>query len=294
MEIFQLRYFTQVLEAGSISEAARQLHLSQPSLSFQIRKLEEELQVPLFKRSPLGTKPTAAGRRLYASAQTISTELTALRHDLEMRRHLRPSLLRVGAQPMIAACFLPQLLQRYFQRPKATEMRLVERAAQSLAQLLAKDEVDVALAAFGTLRPRGILLRKIFNFDYAAFLPKGHPLLHRRQLRLADLWSHHLLIFQDPNGLEQELYRAANQAGVEPRITLSSEAALTLLEIAAVGTGVALAPQFLKERAERLGLSMRALVDLRLEGSIHMAWRVGKSPPPQVIQWSRLLRKIKI
>ncbi len=144
MEIFQLSYAAKVVEVGSISEAARQLHVSQPSLSFQIRKLEDELQTPLFKRTPSGVGPTAAGRRLYASSQNISSELAALRRDLQSRRHERHSLLRIGVQPMMAACFLPSLLQGYVHRPKSAEVRVVERSAQILGHLLVHEEIDLA------------------------------------------------------------------------------------------------------------------------------------------------------
>ena len=293
MELFQLRYFAKVLETGSISEAARQLHLSQPSLSFQIRKLEDELQTPLFERSPTGSRPTTAGRRLYACSQSIAGEVAALRSDLKSKRPDRHGPLRVGAQPMVAACLLPALLREYLRRPGAAEVRLVERPARALCSLLEHKEIDMALAVFGSLHPEGIRLRKIRSFTYVAFLPSGHALARRKRLRLADLWPHPILLFQDPNGLEQELYRCANHAGVEPRMVLSSEAALTLLEICAEGAGVAVAPQFLQSRADYLGLIMRPLGDLRLTGCIHMAWPAEKPHRQDTGDLARLLKSTK-
>ncbi len=121
MEIHQLRYFVAVAEEGSFSNAAEREHVSQPSLSQQIHKLEEELNQQLFDRLPRSVVLTEAGRTLLGYARQILSGIAEARQAVTALEHEVAGKLSVGAIPSIALYVLPRLIGN-FQRsyPKVT------------------------------------------------------------------------------------------------------------------------------------------------------------------------------
>src|SRR6059058_338004 len=149
MEIHQLRYFVAVAEEGSFSNAAEREHVSQPSLSQQIHKLEEELNQQLFDRLPRSVVLTEAGRTLLVYARQILSGIAEARQAVTALEHEVVGKLSVGAIPSIALYVLPRLIGR-FQRayPKVT-FELFEDTTEKLAQRLEDGTIDVVLASSG-------------------------------------------------------------------------------------------------------------------------------------------------
>src|SRR3954470_16515861 len=149
MEIHQLRYFVAVAEEGGFSHAADREHVSQPSLSQQIHKLEEELNQQLFDRLPRSVVLTEAGRCLLPYARVILTALadgaravTALEAEVAGR-------LSVGAIPSIALYILPRLIGRFQHAYPKVTFEIFEDTTDKLAQKLEDGTLDVVLATSG-------------------------------------------------------------------------------------------------------------------------------------------------
>src|SRR5437867_11208664 len=121
MEIHQLRYFVAIAEEGSFSQAAEREHVSQPSLSQQIHKLEAELNQQLFDRLPRAVVLTEAGRSLLGYARQILTGIADARRSVAALEQEVAGRLSVGAVPSIALYVLPRLIRLFQQRyPKVT------------------------------------------------------------------------------------------------------------------------------------------------------------------------------
>ena len=129
MELHQLRYFIAVAETGGFVRAAQRCGVTQPSLSQQIRKLEDELGVRLFDRSSRGAVPTEAGRALLPRAQRILAEVrdtvSGVKEDIEAGR----GPLSVGAIPTIAPYLMPQVLSRFLDEHQGTYVLAALREA---------------------------------------------------------------------------------------------------------------------------------------------------------------------
>src|SRR2546421_7329718 len=153
MEIHQLRYFVAVAEEGSFSNAAEREHVSQPSLSQQIQKLEEELNQQLFDRLPREVVLTEAGRTLLVYARQILSGIAEARQAVTALEHEVAGKLSVGAIPSIALYVLPRLIGN-FQRsyPKVT-FELFEDTTEKLAQQLEDGTLDIVLATSSDSAP---------------------------------------------------------------------------------------------------------------------------------------------
>src|SRR6476619_6346480 len=150
MEIHQLRYFVAVAEEGSFSNAAEREHVSQPSLSQQIHKLEEELNQQLFDRLPRSVVLTEAGKTLLFYARQILSGIVEARQAVTALEHEVAGKLAVGAIPSIALFVLPRLIGN-FQRsyPKVT-FELFEDTTEKLAQQLEDGTLDLVIASAGS------------------------------------------------------------------------------------------------------------------------------------------------
>src|SRR3954462_1763092 len=149
MEIHQLRYFVAVAEEGNFSHAAEREHVSQPSLSQQIHKLEAELNQQLFDRLPRSVVLTEAGRRLLEYAPQILTGIPDARRSGAALEEEVAGRLSVGAIPSIALYVLPRLIGRFQTAYPKVTFELFEDTTDKLAQKLEDGTLDVVLATSG-------------------------------------------------------------------------------------------------------------------------------------------------
>src|SRR3982750_3192125 len=153
MEIHQLRYFVAVAEEGSFSHAAEREHVSQPSLSQQIQKLEAELNQQLFDRLPRSVILTEAGRCLLEYARQILTGIADARQCVAALQDEVAGRLAIGASPSIALYVLPRLIGRFQTAYPNVTFELFEDTTDRLAQRLEDGTLDVVLASSGEHTP---------------------------------------------------------------------------------------------------------------------------------------------
>ncbi len=144
MELRALRYFAAVVEAGSLTAAAAELRLSQPSLSVAIGKLESELGVPLLVRSPRGVEPTSAGRYLLDASSRVLGDVEQITQNLRRYGAGRAGELTIAAVPALMWHRLPRLLRAYAGDAPEVEVRLVDPPPWSALDLLQQGRVDLA------------------------------------------------------------------------------------------------------------------------------------------------------
>ncbi|MDP1861810.1 MAG: LysR family transcriptional regulator, partial [Gemmatimonadaceae bacterium] len=145
MELQQLRYFVAAAEAGSVSRAAARCHVAQPSLSQQLRKLEEELGVPLFDRIGRGIAITDAGRAFLPRARRILAEVRDAELNLKNDVATGVGRLALGAIPTMAPYILPGALKTLRRKLPACEVSIREDVTESLVEALVDCEIDCAL-----------------------------------------------------------------------------------------------------------------------------------------------------
>ena len=184
MRLTQIRDFVAVVDAGSISAAARLLNVSQPGLTKSIGNLEAELAVSLLQRTPRGVSLTRYGRAFYARARAAHSELDKAQQELAQLAGGHTGKVAIGFGPLAAALVLPQAVQRFRHQYPTVELRLLEGFAHALMPLTRDETLDMMIGP--RLPGRGadpsVRYRPIFSNDQIVVGRRGHPLARARSI----------------------------------------------------------------------------------------------------------------
>ena len=235
MEIHQLRYFVAVAEEGSFSHAAAREHVSQPSLSQQIQKLEAELGQQLFDRLPRAVVLTEAGRRLLDYARQILTALADARRSVAALDHEVAGRLSVGAIPSIALYVLPRLIARFERAYPKVTFELFEDTTEKLAQRLEDGTLDVVLASSGDETP-SLAQHSLGTEALFMLLPEKHRLAHRKTIKWSDLAAEKFLLLHEVHSLAITVRRLLAANHLKPELVLQGAQLTTIAATIAAST----------------------------------------------------------
>jgi LysR family hydrogen peroxide-inducible transcriptional activator len=259
MELHQLRYFVAVAHTGNFSRAAELCHVSQPSLSQQIQKLERHLGQRLLDR--LGRKAvlTDAGRLLVDRATAILAAVDDARNRLKDFDQLDGGRLAVGALPTIAPYILPVALKGFLRRQSSLDLTVHENFTQHLVPATAAGDLDLALVAMPIHDDR-LLVEPLFSEPLLLVLPQGHRLLKRRQITIADVREERFIVLDEVHCLGEQVLSFCREEGCH-RIACRSTQLSTVQTLIAMGQGISLLPA-MAQRADRGNrLAYRVLAD---------------------------------
>lgn len=245
MDLRDLEYFLAVVEAKSITLAARRVHAAQPTLSHALARLENELGERLLERkarSPL--RLTDAGELVAARARQALSAVTALKDDLASLRGHVGGQLRIAAIQSLSVTLLPGALSRLAREFPGIKPSVRTLAAESIARAVASGRADVGLLA-GAPRAslRGLSVRLLFEEPLVALMKKSDPLAKSKRLNMAQLASRELLLVPDGTFLSDIIHEACEQAGFSPTVRLTLASAEALRETVRAGLGVTLLPR---------------------------------------------------
>lgn len=241
LELRHLRALCSIAEAGSISRAAARMHISQPSLTAQLRRIERAIGGELFRRGPSGVEPTALGQFVLGRAHAVLASMDALALGARRQSDTRTRL-RLGAA---GAAFLGLLLPRLRAGLPHREVTLhVEPSFAALTQLLGAGVVDTVLltglAGYHPALPPDTTERTLIAGEPALVaLPAHHPLATAAEVELADLAGEEWILGHGNEDAGLEVLReACGRAGFEPIIAYPNLDALTAAQIIANGEAV--------------------------------------------------------
>jgi LysR family hydrogen peroxide-inducible transcriptional activator len=276
MELHQLRYFCAIADTGSFSRAAQQTHVSQPSLSQQIGKLEDELGTRLFDRLGRSVRLTELGKSFLPRAQAVLRDLESARNDIVEKKTSITGLISVGVIPTIAPYFLPSILATFSRKWPLAHFTVVEEITQLLLEKLRAGAVDVAIVAL-PVRVRNqefesfpLMTEKLF-----AVLPKRHGLANRREVSLGELHGEPFLLLRDGHCFRATTVEACNRARLNPQIVFESGQFSSILGMVCAGLGVSVVPAMAVEK--RAGCCFIPLADVRAERTIGAVSLKGRS-----------------
>jgi LysR family hydrogen peroxide-inducible transcriptional activator len=250
MELHQLRYFCAVAETGSFSRAAERSHVSQPSLSQQILKLEDELGARLFDRLGRSIRLTDVGKAFLPRARGVLRELEAARGDAVDRKDTLSGTIAVGVIPTIAPYLLPPCLASYSRKCPQVQLTVVEEITPVLLERLRAGSIDVAILAL-PIRGHEFEVLPLLTERLFAALPAKHRLSTRRSLSLKDLRSEPFLLLRDGHCFRDTAVAACDRARLHPQIVFESGQFSSLLSMVGAGMGVSIVPEMAVNRSER-------------------------------------------
>ena len=204
MEMHQLRYVVAVSRAGNFSRAAAQCHVSQPSLSQQMLKLEEELGERLFERTKREAKLTPHGEAFLPRAIKILEEVDAAKREASDAHSLLRGRLIVGVLPTIAPYLLPEVLAEFAQKLPGVEIVMQEDTTARLLKLAQAYQIDFALAS-RPIQDQRMEVKDLFTEELRLALPPGHRLTRKRCVRLADIEKEPFIVMKEGHCLGDQV-----------------------------------------------------------------------------------------
>ncbi|MGA9856984.1 MAG: LysR substrate-binding domain-containing protein [Solirubrobacteraceae bacterium] len=291
MELRQLRYFVALAEELNFTRAAASEHIAQPALSQQIRRLEEEVGLPLVERTTRHVTLTAAGELLAVRARRILAELESANTELQGLRGIDAGHVMIGAMHTMGPVDLSLALAVFNERHPNVGLTVREASSEEMAEMLRVDEIDLAfLSVTERVEAHGLGLTQLVSEELVVLLPPTHPLAGRPEVRMAELSRERFIAFRKGARLRELLTAAGRDAGFEPRVTLETNESRRVRRLVARGLGVAILP---RSDAEGPGadVMVASLVKPSLRRDITLAWREGRRHAPAAAAFLDLARE---
>jgi LysR family transcriptional regulator, transcription activator of glutamate synthase operon len=290
MELRQLRYLVALAEELNFTRAAAAEHIAQPALSQQIRRLEEEVGVPLVERTTRHVNLTEAGELLVVRSRRILAELETARTELESLRGIDTGHVTIGAIHTMGPIDLSLALAEFHARYPRIALSVREQTSEECAELLRIDELDLAfLSVTERVESHGLGLHQLLSEELVVLLPDDHPLAGRDEVRMVELATEQFISFRQGARLRELLFSAGRDAQFEPRVTLESNESHRIRTLVSRGLGVAILP-----RSDAIGpgasVAVTRLTTPSLRRDITLAWRAGRRHSPAAAAFLELAR----
>ena len=270
----ELRYVVAVADTGHFGRAAAECHVSQPTLSTQIKKLEDQLGVPLFERSSKRVRLTAAGERIVERSRARSSKRCG--PSATWRAASDEPLagpFRLGVIPTLGPYFLPWLLQPLQAAFPRLRLVLQESITATLLDDLAGHRLDAALLALPVTAP-GLTAEPLFDEPFFVLTPAAHPLAARKRVREADLAGQRVLLLTEGHCLRDQALEICGRGRTPHDDAFRATSLETLRHMVAAGLGCTLLPALavpgLSQAKVTTALPFRAPVPVRRIG---LVWR---------------------
>jgi DNA-binding transcriptional LysR family regulator len=245
MELRHLRYFVMTAEERNVSRAAARLYVTQPAISRQLKELEAELGVTLFRREHHGIRLTEAGEALLGHAREILKQTQRAIREVKALGGTPAEPLRVGYVASAPTSYLTGVLRQLNRHHPEVEIELREMQPGDQVEALAAGELDVALIGEPCAEVRERFeVRVVKRLPLRAVLPDDHALARRKAIDLAELAGETFLGLSPRRfpGRNEMLRQAGRAAGFEPKLRTGLETVSAALGLVAAGRGVTLLP----------------------------------------------------
>ena len=274
MNLRDLQYLVALAETGHFGEAAERCHVSQPTLSAQIKKLEEYLGVQLFERQPRKVSVTDVGRRIVDRARLVVRQAEDIREVARASRDPLTGKLRVGLIPTIAPYLLPRVAPRLKSRLPDLQLMLYEYQTGPLLEKLRAGELDLAILALPS-DTAGLETRSLFAESFVVAMPRGHRLAARKRLKPADLAGETLLLLEDGHCLKDHALAACNRPELRASATMIGTSLHTLVQMVDNGLGLTMLPEMALDAGILTGTDVvaRPLKAANANREIALVWR---------------------
>jgi len=280
MELRHLRTIAAVARHGSFTKAAEELYLAQSAISQQIRRLEQELGVEVFRRTSRSVELTAEGRVILGYAQRVLAEVDGLHCELEELTGLLRGQLRIGGVYPTGPYDLFGMLADFRAEHPGVAIHMVEDTQDGVLEALRADELD---CAFTALNPDALgnefAATLLWEEEIVVALPHGHPLSAREQVTFDELATEDLIAYRENSALRRRLERAMADRGLEPRNAFICTEMGAVRGLASKGLGVAVIPRSIAEQAGP-PIELRPIGPERLTWPIALVWRASRRQTP--------------
>lgn len=277
MNLRDLRYLVALAEHRHFGRAAEACFVSQPTLSTQIRKLEEELELSLVERAPRKVMLTPAGREIAERARRVLADVEQLREIARRSRDPEAGTVRLGLFPTIGPYLLPHVVPGIRKRFPRLELLLVEEKTDEILHRLRDGRLDAGVLALPLPgHDEQLHIEPLFDEPFVLAVPEGHPFAKRATLPVSELVGQDLLLLEEGHCLREQALDVCHLSGANERSGFRATSLETLRQMVAANVGLTLLPT----------LAIKPPVSPA--GHIHLLRFQGKAPHRRIaLVWRR-------
>ena len=243
MTITQLKYVLAIAEHKNFTKAAKKAFVTQPTLSMQVQKLEEELDVQIFDRSKKPIELTEIGKKIAGQARNIVNEANRISDIVDQQKGFIGGEFKLGIIPTVMPTLLPMFLRTFINKYPKVKMLIEELPTETILERLKDGHLDAAIAAT-PLHNDFITERPLYYEPFVAYIPENHRLHAQKELTPSDLDLLDMLLLEDGHCFRDGVINLCNahKNNEVEHFTLESGSFETLIRLANEGLGMTLLP----------------------------------------------------
>lgn len=290
----RLKHFLAVYDLRSIGQAAEKLFLTQPALSKSIRQLEEDLQVRLFDRTPLGVVPTVYGDALAQHARVIRSEMRHAETEISNLRGAVKGHVTVGCGPSVAAGLMPLATERLRKAKPGIRFTILEGLVDSILPALRRGELDLAVGAWPRPADSDVTAETLVRDRVCVVAGPRHPLLKKKSVEMSDLLEYPWVLPPETQRFRQLLEETFLAKGLSPPVpSVTSNSATFIRTMLLDNQSLSFLPvQSLPLRSRAPTLASVPVAGLSREVEVTLTFRERAVIPPAVHALIAALREV--
>jgi DNA-binding transcriptional LysR family regulator len=292
LQVAHLRTLQAIARHGSFSRAAQALHLTQPAVSMQVRRLERALGLPLLERVGKRAFPTRAGELLLVHADRALRELETGVERVQELRGVVAGRVRLGTSASISIYLLPPALRRFRARFPDTEVVVVTGNAAGITRAIVANELDIGIVSL-PVRDRELLVSPFFRDELVAIAPPDGAWPRVRTVEAATLARHPLILFEAGATLRRVIDGWFHRAGVTPRSPMELGNTEAIKKLVEAGLGLSVTSWFSVKSEVRAGALRAMRLTPPLERQIGLVRRRDKPHTPALDAFTAALEDLR-
>ncbi len=243
MTITQLHYVLAVAEYQNFTKAAKTCFVTQPTLSMQIQKLEDELEVQIFDRTKKPIELTEVGKKIVSQAKNIVNESERIQDIIDQDKGFIGGEYKLGIIPTVMPTLLPMFLKTFITKYPKVQLKILELTTPQIIKQLKEGHIDAAIAVT-PLAEENIIERPLFYEPFVAYIPKNHRLSNEEKIETTDLDINDILLLEDGHCFRDGILNlcSASKNNLHQKFQLESGSFETLVKLANEGLGMTLLP----------------------------------------------------
>ncbi len=291
MYLEQLRYFHAVAETGSFTAAGRELHLTQPAVSSQVKNLEDALGQRMFERTGRSVRLTRAGEVLHTHTRRIFQQVREATAILEDLKSLQTGRLYLGTVDVMSIYVLPRIFRVFHSRFPRVEISIEVDDTANISRGVRESRYDLGFVTL-PLREPNLTSIAVYNDVMRAIAPAGHPLAGRKLVTLAELAETTMIVYKRgavTRGIIEQVFRSA---GIELEPDMEIDRPEAMKKLVEAGLGVSIMPEMsIAREVEEGSLVVLPTGDVSFERQLGLIYRPLQVFSPSVTAFLTILRE---
>lgn len=264
MELRQLEYFQMVCQLNNITQAAKKLYVTQPSITNSIKNLEKELSIVLFDRSKKQLSLTSEGKLFLKRVDDILRQVTNAVAEMKDCQALKNVILTIGIPPLISTFIFPKVFIDFQKSYPNIKLNISEYGSLTTKQMVENGELDLGLIIIDS-SDKSLASLPILNSELLVCLKKEHPLSKQSTITFKDIKNEPIILLKEGFYIRQKILESFNECNIQPNIILSSTQLETIKGLITNGVGISFLLKEIVENNENISkVSLSTAIPIKI------------------------------